>query len=162
MNEQVSTFYLNGIMYGLPASDVQEIVPKVPITEVPLAPEHVLGLINLRGQFATVVSLSKLFGLSESSGDMNVVCRNGDSVIAFSVDEVGDMLEIDRARLIPAPGTLPRTVSTFLDGVYRTDSVVYGIVSIAKVIDHLVAVGHSQAFAGNLANSFNHGTHARK
>ena len=149
MIEQMSTFYLNGNRYGLPASDVQEIVPRVEITEVPLAPEHILGLINLRGQFATVVSLSKLFGIPDSDGAMNVVCRSGDSVLAFSVDEVGDVIEVDQSMLISTPGTIPRSVASFLTSIYRSESSVYGIISIKKVTDFLIANSHSVVHANN-------------
>jgi purine-binding chemotaxis protein CheW len=154
MRDQVSTFYLNGKCYGVPASDVQEIVPKVAITDVPLAPDHILGLINLRGQFATVVSLSRMFGLEDSVNAMNVVCRSGDTTLAFACDEVGDVIEIDRDKLLPPAGTIPRTVAGFLSGVYRTDQSLYGIVSIQKVIEYLVAATH--AFAHSAMHSTSH------
>jgi purine-binding chemotaxis protein CheW len=145
MREQISTFLLNGKCYGVPASDVQEIVPKVPITGVPLAPEHILGLINLRGQFATVVSLSRMFGLDDAESNMNVVCRSGDTTLAFAVDEVGDVIEVDRENVMPATGTIPRSVGSFLSGVYRAEDSVYGIINIQKVIDFLVSATHSVA-----------------
>jgi purine-binding chemotaxis protein CheW len=153
MKEQVSTFLLNGKCYGVAASDVQEIVPKVAITDVPLAPEHILGLINLRGQFATVVSLSRMFGLEDSQNAMNVVCRSGDTTLAFSCDEVGDVIEIERDKLLPAPGTVPRAIGSFLSGIYRTENSVYGIINIHKVIEHLVSATHAVAVSVINANS---------
>ena len=152
MREQVSTFFLNGKSYGVPASDVQEIVPKVSITDVPLAPDHILGLINLRGQFATVVSLSRMFGLEDSLNAMNVVCRSGDTTLAFACDEVGDVIEIERDKILPASGTIPRTVSSFLSGVYRSETSVYGIVNIQKVIEYLVSATHAVAHSAMHSN----------
>lgn len=137
MIQQVSTFILNGNRYGLAAADVQEIAPQVEITPVPLAPAHILGLINLRGQFATVVSLSRLFGLEAGAVQMNVVCRADDSIVAFSVDEVGDVIEIDPRRLSTPPGSVHRKVAGFVESVYRADDCVYGILSLPRIMSFL-------------------------
>ena len=47
---QLATFFLHGELFGVDALHVQEILTYQEITSVPLAPEYVKGLINLRGQ----------------------------------------------------------------------------------------------------------------
>ena len=47
---------------GLPISLVREIVRVPEITPVPNAPDHIEGVINLRGNIIAVVDLSKRFG----------------------------------------------------------------------------------------------------
>lgn len=147
MIQQVSTFILNGNRYGLPAADVQEIAPQVEITPVPLAPAHILGLINLRGQFATVVSLSRLFGLEAGAAQMNVVCRADESIVAFSVDEVGDVIEIDPRGLSAPPGSVHRRVVGFVESVYRADDCVYAILSLPRILSFLASNNQFKAKA---------------
>lgn len=61
------------------------------LTPVPLAPVHVLGLINLRGQVATAIGLRELFALPDKSQDsaFNMVCRIDGFLMAFQVDQIG-------------------------------------------------------------------------
>ncbi len=54
---QFTTFLLRDELFGVDALQVQEILPYQEITSVPLAPEYVKGLINLRGQIVTVLDL---------------------------------------------------------------------------------------------------------
>ena len=61
---QFSTFLVDDRLYGVNIRVVQEITKSMSVTEVPLAPEHIKGLINLRGQIATAVGLRELFEIS--------------------------------------------------------------------------------------------------
>lgn len=46
------------------AETVEEVIDTVEITEIPLAPKWVQGLINLRGSVLTVVGLAELIDLA--------------------------------------------------------------------------------------------------
>ena len=65
--EQFSTFYVSERLYGLDVTRVQEIVRDMQTTSIPLAPNYVRGLINLRGQQVTAIGLRELFGLTEGA-----------------------------------------------------------------------------------------------
>ena len=56
---QVCTFYVNSQMYGVEVESVQEVIRYQHMTEVPLAPDSVVGLINLRGQIVTAIDLRR-------------------------------------------------------------------------------------------------------
>ncbi|MBW1874699.1 MAG: CheW domain-containing protein, partial [Deltaproteobacteria bacterium] len=49
--------------YGFPLSAVREILMPPPLTEVPRAPGHILGVVTVRGQIITLVDLPKLLHL---------------------------------------------------------------------------------------------------
>ena len=55
---QFCTFYLDQLLFGVELQSVQEVIRHLDTTQVPLAPEVVSGLINLRGQIVTAVSRS--------------------------------------------------------------------------------------------------------
>ena len=56
------TFTLGNEEYGLPVLKVREIIKVMDITQVPQVPEHVLGVINLRGKVIPVIDLRRKFG----------------------------------------------------------------------------------------------------
>lgn len=60
---QMIMFKMSDEYYLISAKSVEEIIDTVPITYVPLAPNWVKGLINLRGNVMTVIGLSELIGI---------------------------------------------------------------------------------------------------
>ena len=69
------------------------------MTGVPLAPEVVAGLINLRGQIVTAIDLRRRLGVRDRPADelpMNVVVRTGDGAVSLLVDEIGDVVEVEQ------------------------------------------------------------------
>ncbi len=60
---QFATFALDGQDYGIQVESVQEVLRHSVRTPVPLAPEAIGGLINLRGQVVTAVDLRRRLGL---------------------------------------------------------------------------------------------------
>ena len=80
--KKVLTFQINSETYCFDVMNVVSIDQKSHITEIPLAPSHVLGVINLRGQIIPVIDLRKLFLMSKAS-------ENRESCSIFIETEVG-------------------------------------------------------------------------
>ncbi|MHC4213164.1 MAG: chemotaxis protein CheW, partial [Planctomycetota bacterium] len=57
------TFALASEEYGLEILKVREIIGYMEITAVPQTPDHVKGVINLRGQVIPVIDLRAKFGM---------------------------------------------------------------------------------------------------
>src|SRR5450432_4495694 len=97
---QFCTFYLDQLLFGVNLQGVQEVICNLQMTQVPLAPGVVRGLINLRGQIVTAVNLRQRLGLTapaEGALPMNVVVRSEDGAVSLLVDEIGDVAEVDEA-----------------------------------------------------------------
>ena len=60
------TFSLGDEEYGIGILKVREIIGMMPITPVPLAPEFLKGVINLRGKVIPVVDLRRKFAMEEA------------------------------------------------------------------------------------------------
>jgi len=119
---RVCTFYLDQQMFGVDVQSVQEVIRYQYMTEVPLAPDSVVGLINLRGQIVTAIDLRRRLGLPERDDDrlpMNVVVRSEDGPISFLVDKIGDVQEIDVENLESPPETLQDASSKLIRGAYK-------------------------------------------
>lgn len=90
-------FVLGPYVMCASAFDVEGIVthPQA-IAKVPFAPDYALGAFLFRGSTAAAISLRKKFRLPELEHPETspfVVARIADAVIAFSVDEVRDVLD---------------------------------------------------------------------
>ena len=64
-SQQFCTFYLENYLFGIELLKVQEVIQSLEITEVPLAPFAVRGLMNLRGQIVIAVDLRRQLELPE-------------------------------------------------------------------------------------------------
>src|SRR5579875_3258105 len=92
---QFATFFVDGLFFGVDVLDVQEVLRYQEMTSVPLAPEVITGLINLRGQIVTALDLRRRLNLKPRADEdepMNAVIRTKDGVVSFLVDEIGDVV----------------------------------------------------------------------
>jgi purine-binding chemotaxis protein CheW len=129
-----STFYVDDAHYGVDALDVQEVLRHQPMTRVPLAPEEVRGLINLRGQVVIAIDLRRRLGLTEPADDavsMNLVVRTEDGPVSLLVDRIGDVLRVDEDDLEPTPETVQGIHRELLVGVFKLES---GLLHVLDVV----------------------------
>lgn len=63
---QIVGFQIGAETFGLPIAAVREIIRVPEITAVPNVPDHIVGVINLRGKIVPVIDLPKRFGAASS------------------------------------------------------------------------------------------------
>ncbi|MBS2020709.1 MAG: chemotaxis protein CheW, partial [Deltaproteobacteria bacterium] len=93
-SRQLCTFLIDGMLFGVDVTNVQEVIRYQEMTRVPLASSTVRGLINLRGQIVTAIDMRARLGLpprADQALPMNVVASTGDGVVSLLVDEIGDV-----------------------------------------------------------------------
>ncbi len=122
---QYCTFRLDGHLFGVEVGEVQEVIRFQEMTKIPLAPEVVSGLINLRGQIVTAIDLRPRLGLPARSDDhlpMNVVVHSDDYWISLLVDEIGDVIEVDESLFEDAPETLSGSAKELILGAFKLEN----------------------------------------
>ena len=120
--QQLCTFFLKDQFFGVPVQKVQEVIRYQEMTRVPLVPQVIRGLINLRGQIVMAIDLRRCFGMEdrpESELPINVVVRTNDGAVSFLVDEIGDVLEVDEETFERPPETLHGKARELVEGVYK-------------------------------------------
>lgn len=120
--KQFCTFYLDGHFFGVPVEQVQEVIRYLDMTGVPLVSDVVRGLINLRGQIVTAIDLRRRLGIADRAADqlpMNVVIRTDDGPVSLLVDEIGDVLEVEKDTFETPPETLLGPKRSMVRGVYK-------------------------------------------
>jgi purine-binding chemotaxis protein CheW len=132
---QFCTFYLDKLLFGVELKGVQEVIRSLEMTKVPLAPEVVSGLINLRGQIVTAVNLRLRLELEPASPGallMNVVVRSEDGAVSMLVDEIGDVVEVEESSFEPPPETLRGSVRSMILGIHKLDDRLMHVLDIEK------------------------------
>lgn len=95
--KKVLTFQINSETYCFDVMNVVSIDQKSHITEIPLAPQHVLGVINLRGQIIPVIDLRKLFQMTkaaENRESCSIFIETEAGRLGCVVDSVCDVIEL--------------------------------------------------------------------
>ncbi len=119
-------FILNGLLFGVPIADVQEVLRYQAITYVPRAPKSVSGLINLRGRITTAVDLRARLNLparEDGIDPMNVVVRSRDGeVVSLLVDRIDDIIRVSEEKFEAAPDTLSTSVRQLVGGAYKLEN----------------------------------------
>jgi purine-binding chemotaxis protein CheW len=134
---QLCGFKIGNGYYAISVLEVQEVIKPQLLTLVPLAPDYVRGLINLRGQIVTAISLRKLFGLPDDERDdyMNIIVRSGDSLYSLVVDEILDVIDVDKETYEGTPETLDQRVRQFISGVYKMDGRLLMLLDLDKILN---------------------------
>ena len=132
---QFCTFYLDKLLFGVELRSVQEVIRSLDMTQVPLAPKVVSGLINLRGQIVTAVDLRRQLELEPRPAGMlamNVVVRSDDGSVSLLVDEIGDVVEVEETTFEPPPETLRGAARAMILGVHKLDDKLLHVLDIQK------------------------------
>jgi purine-binding chemotaxis protein CheW len=99
-------FELGDEEYGVDILRVQEIRSYEQPTRMVNAPEHILGVVNLRGVIVPIVDMRIQFGLREVKYDdftVVIVLNIGHKVVGMVVDAVSDVITLTPEQLRPAP-----------------------------------------------------------
>jgi len=148
--QQYLTFMLGGKLYGLAIIDIKEILQHGEITEVPMTPDFISGVINLRGSVVPVIDLSQRFSgqvteLTKRTSIVILEIMNDDLRIdvGITVDMVNEVLAIDQAAIEPAPALGNQIQTNFIDGMAKVDGKLLILLDIEHIlsVDELALVG---------------------
>lgn len=135
---QFATFFVQDLFFAINVLDVQEVLRQQDMTRVPLAPDVIEGLINLRGQIVTAIDMRRRLGLApRSAGEtpMNVVVRTVDGAFSLLVDEIGDVLEVEASRFEPPPDHLAPEAKSVLRGIYKLEDRLLLVLDTERAIE---------------------------
>jgi purine-binding chemotaxis protein CheW len=145
---QLATFRAGGLSLGIDVLQVQEVLQDQRLAPVPLAPDTVAGLINLRGQIVPALDLDRLLLLSERrtrQAPISLVVTTPAGPVSLQADEVGDVIAVDRETFEPAPRNLEPAIRPFVEGVHKLEDRLLLVLSVARLLS-------AQGYEGNSSN----------
>jgi purine-binding chemotaxis protein CheW len=134
---QLCTFHVESGFFGVDAQQVQEVIRYQEMTRVPLTPDCISGLINLRGQIVTAIDMRKRLGLSERPEGklpMNVVIRGDEGAVSLLVDQIGDVIEVADSAFEQPPNTLQGPTRDLVEGAYKLDGRLLMLLNCEKAV----------------------------
>ncbi|WP_340160970.1 chemotaxis protein CheW [uncultured Hoeflea sp.] len=103
---ELIAFTLGDQEFCIEVVSVREIRSWTPATMLPHSPDHVRGVINLRGAVLPVMDLALRLGLAPaepSQGSVIIVTQIGSQIVGLLVDLVSDIFTISAEEIHPAP-----------------------------------------------------------
>ncbi len=138
---QYLTFLLSGEMYAVGILNVKEIIEYGQLTEIPMMPAFIRGVINLRGSVVPVIDLSARFGGQQTEVSRRtciVIIEIGNEEerhdIGVVVDAVSEVLEVSAADIEPAPSFGAKIRADFIDGMGKIGGKFVIILDIQRVL----------------------------
>ena len=131
------TFVLAEEEYGLEILKVREIIGMMDITAVPRTPNHVKGVINLRGKVIPVIDLRQKFGMPEverTEETCIIVVYVGEMEMGIVVDRVSEVLNIAEGEIEEAPSFGVSANTDFILGMGKANGRVEILLDISKVL----------------------------
>jgi purine-binding chemotaxis protein CheW len=124
--EQYLAFTLGGETFAMDIRSIREVIQFGGITEVPLMPPFIRGVINLRGSVVPVIDLFVRFGRPACAVAhrtciviLELTQGDGTAELGVMVDNVSEVLSIAASEVEPAPAFGSDIRSEFIAGVAK-------------------------------------------
>ena len=101
--EKYLIFRSSGILYAMSTDFVSEIFTSVDITRVPMVPEYIAGVINLRGAVVPIIDFRLLLGRWPEEEPCAIILDIEGISIGILVDTVDRMVDISKSSILPVP-----------------------------------------------------------
>lgn len=138
---QYLTFMLGGEAFAIGILAIKEIIEYGHLTEVPMMPASVRGVINLRGAVVPVMDLQARFGRPASAVTKRtciVIVETGEAddgqVIGVVVDAVNEVLELPASDIEPPPSFGSAIRSDFVCGMAKVRGKFVIVLDVANVL----------------------------
>lgn len=158
---QISTFILGDTLLGVDILLVKEVYRSVSITPIPDAPDHIRGLMNLRGRVVTVMDLDvclnrppdtqkkehyllilktddEIKGYQKQGALAGVSL--GDDIASFLIDKMDDVIEVETSEILPPPPNLEEVEGDLVEGVIKKGESLVILLDITSILDSVINV----------------------
>ena len=127
--------------FGVDITAVREIIAYVVPTQIPMMPDFVVGVINLRGQVVPVIDIALRFGrpataIHKRSCIIIVDLQEGESRqrLGVIVDAVNEVLEFPGEQIEPAPQFGAGLRTEFIRGMGKVANQFIVLLEMARVL----------------------------
>jgi len=138
----IITFRLGGEVYAVEAMFVHEVYPYMRPTEVPCTPEFVLGIVNIRGSFVSVIDLELILGLGKMEREKEefmILLSNENMEFGIMVEEIQEETRVSKKAIQPLPQGLNIKTKELVDGVTEEGVILLGgkkLLEDSKIVVH--------------------------
>lgn len=96
-------FRSSGILYAMSTDVVVEIFTHVDVTRIPMVPDYIAGVINLRGAVVPIIDFRLMLGRYPEGEPCAIILDINGVTIGILVDTVDRMVDISKSSILPVP-----------------------------------------------------------
>lgn len=141
------TFSLDKENFALNVEHVEKILEYQEVTEVPKAPEYMMGVFNLRGEVIPLVDTRIKFGMEKAEITsstcvlvINITSEGEEIKLGALVDNVNEVVKYDEADIMRLPSVGKQSKTEFLNGVLKINDEFVLLLNADKIfsVDEIV------------------------
>lgn len=138
---QFLTFNLKEELFCLPIESIKEIIGVSKITPVPMVPDFIRGIINIRGLVVPVIDLSVRFGwpksdITKRSCVVIIEIEHEDNVLVLGliIDSVSEVIEMTPSDIGEAPSFGSKIRTDFISNMLKINDEFVVVLDVHKVL----------------------------
>jgi purine-binding chemotaxis protein CheW len=138
---QMVAFYLDAQIYLVPTLSVSEVLRYTPPVLLPMAPDYVAGVINLRGKVTPLLYLEDLLTTPRKVRDENrfiIICSHRGLQVGLIFDKVHTMYTFTQDQLMWDVEARIGASTEYICGLVDVDEDILGVISVDMIIDKIL------------------------
>jgi len=138
---QMVAFYLDAQVYLIPTMAVSEVLRYVPPVLLPMAPDYVAGVINLRGKVTPLLYLENLLTTPRKERDENrfiIICSYKGLQVGLIFDKVHTMYTFSQDQIMWDVESRIGASAEYICGLVDVNQSILGVVSVDMIIDKVL------------------------
>ena len=130
--QKLISFNLNNDLYCIGLDYVKEVLKDTTITPVPGTPDFIEGIMNLRGDYITVINIKNFLNINKDNKKNDIeknpviIVKTEDMTLAFLIDKINELFEVQEDKIMNAG-----------DGYFSNEFIIndipYTILNIEKI-----------------------------
>lgn len=139
MDNRYVVFKIENEYYGINIESVIAIEKMENITRIPNSPEYIKGVINLRGDVITLISLRNKINLEDKDIDSDsriIVVSKDDITLGLIVDSSSEVMEIDPDKIDAPPSTSENESSEHVSGIGKINDRLIILLDLSKILEY--------------------------
>ncbi len=138
---QMIFFYVQEQIYAIPIEAVQEVINFIQPMRLPLTPDYMSGIINLRGRVTPILHLEQMLCVKHNpikTDCLIMVCQRKGIQVGVIIDSIYNMHIVDSSKVSWNVEAQIGANGDYLCGILDYDDKIHGIISIDKIVDYII------------------------
>ncbi len=148
ITQKFLSFMVGAECFAVPLLKVREVIGMPEVTAIPQAPNHVVGIINLRGQIITIFDLrSRLNASTKGDQPTVIICEMPFGQMGMIVDLVSSVLSAESEQISEVPPGSRAANHDFITSIYSNEDELILMLDVEKVIGRDVRLVNASSAA---------------